>query len=143
MGTGYRVFLVNHADRLHRISQKRFEAFLDRRELILSPFIGQDKVRCANVVYQTDRRKPLAMIREEYFIVPLNADGMLDRARLDEGRSLLWQARSPLEGLQPVVQKYGPVIDCTRIFAEKRAQHECEWQPSLEVQAKIREAIFG
>ncbi len=64
MGTGYRVFLVDQGDQLHKISQKRFKDFLDRRELVLEPFIGQDKVRYANVVYETDRRKPSAIIHE-------------------------------------------------------------------------------
>ncbi|MCP3993816.1 MAG: hypothetical protein GY722_01955 [bacterium] len=143
MGTGYRVFLVDQDDQLHRISQKRFKDFFDRRELVLDPFIGQDKVRYANVVYETDRRKPSAIIHEEYFVLPLGADGMLDRVRLDEGRLLLWQSRSPLEGLEPVVRKDTSVVDGTRIFAEKRARHECEWQPSLELQTRIREAILG
>ena len=143
MGTGYRVFLVDQDDQLHKISQRRFEDFLNRQEFVLSPFIGQDKVRCANVVYETDRRRPSVIIHEEYFLLPLGGDGMLDRARLDDGRRLLWQARSPLEGLEPVVRKDGPVVDGTRIFAEKRVRHECEWRPSLELQTKIREAILG
>ena len=143
MGMGYRMFLVDEDDRPHRISHKRFKNFLDQREPVPGPFIGLDKARCASVFYETANRKPSAIIREEYFILPLCADGMLDRARLDEGRMLLWQARSPLEALKGVAPKDEGFFDGTRIFAEKRARHEIHWQPSLELQTKIREAIFG
>ncbi len=143
MGTGYRVFLVDQDDQLHKISQRRFNELVGGDKPVLIDFVGEDKVRCANVVYETDQRRPSRIIHEEYFLLPLDADGMLDRARLDEERMLLVQARSPLEGNKMIVRKEGSVIDGTRIFAEKRAKQENLWQPSHELQERIRKAVFG
>lgn len=144
MGRGYRVFLVDQDDQLHKISQKRFYDLFDRERgtTVLRPFIGEDKVRYVHVFYETARRKPSTILRIDYHILPLTADGTVDHVRKDEGLRLLLHARSVFEVDKSLVRREGSVVDGTRIFAEKRVRHEWEWQPSFELQQRIQEAVF-
>ncbi len=144
MGTGHRVFLVDDGDRLHRISQKRFDRFLykDRGESVPEPFIGQDKVRYVFVAYETEQRQPVAILHVDYGRLPLAADGMLDKVRSEEVLHLVGRTFSPLDG-DTWIRRRGSVVDADRIFAKKRLNHEWQWQPSVELEEELLEAIFG
>ncbi len=145
MGIGYRVFLVDESDRPQRISQKRFDELLNRERggRVPGPFVGQDTVRYANVVYETEHRRPVAVLREEYGILPLAADGRLDCARVDEMLQLVSRARTPMDGMKWAAPRRESVVDGNRRFAEKRLRHEWEWQPSAELWEELRAAVFG
>ncbi len=145
MGIGYRVFLVDESDRLHRISQRRFDELLDRERggRVLGAFVGKDKVRYALVVYETEDRRPVAVLHEEYGILPVAADGTLDGARSEEVLGLMGRARSPMDAARWVVRRRGSVVDGNRRFAEKRLRHEWEWWPSAELWEEILAAVFG
>ncbi len=144
MGTGYRIFLVDDDDRLHRISQKRFNRFLYKGcgESVPGSFIGQDKVRYVFIAYETERRKPVAILHVDYGRLPLAADGTLDKVRREEMLHLVGRTVSPLDG-DTWIRRQGSVVDADRIFAKKRLSHEWQWQPSVELEEELREAILG
>ncbi len=145
MRTGYRVFLVDQSDRLHKISHARFDALLGKepQESVPAAFIGEDRVRYAMAAYETHERKPVDMLRIDCGILPLDADGMLDESRKLEWMRLVGTAWSPLDDVLAVPRKSGTVIDGTGVFAEKRLRHEWQWQPSAEVERQIYQAVFG
>ncbi len=148
MGTGYRAFLVDRGDRLHRISQASFDRLAldpESMETIPDAFVGEDQVRYILAFYETYERKPSSLLHVDYGILPLTAAGTLDHNRRQERMRLIALARLPelpmLDGENAATR--GSVLDGTRVFAEKRLKHEWEWQPSDELQDSLHEAIFG
>ncbi|MEM1177743.1 MAG: hypothetical protein AAGM22_05330 [Acidobacteriota bacterium] len=141
MSKGYRVFLVDGKDDLHRISHKRFDALTGAGQTVPEHFLGYDKVRCVVVVYQTENRKPAELIQMDFDFIPLTSAGLVDTERNADRTSLLGQAFPLLDG----VDGAGPstIVDGRQRFAKKRLDHEWRWQPSDELYKKICEAVWG
>jgi len=79
MGLGYRIFLIDDNDSLYRLSNANFER-LNRGEAgeCLPQYAGK-RVRYAMVVLEVAGRKPLSIVRIEYYLMPFDAEGRIDR----------------------------------------------------------------
>ncbi|MFL6229147.1 MAG: hypothetical protein ACJ741_10240 [Pyrinomonadaceae bacterium] len=140
MGVGVRVFFVDSDDHLHRISVKRFEQLVLRKESSERfPEFAGERVRYALIIVEVEDRRPVAINRADYSILKLNDKGGLDTAEWDRRLQLAMNMMPPL---MPEA-KDSPVIDASSRFYKKRHEYEFLWQPSLEIVEAIKQAIFG
>jgi hypothetical protein len=96
-------------------------------------------VRYAEVAVELANRKPVAILRIEYFVLSFDSEGLIDLAEKRKGRRLAMEAypRFPSERESP------QVIHAGHRFAKKRYERVYKWKPKPEVEAAIIEAIFG
>ena len=139
MGTGFRIFLVDDDDSLHRLSMARYQRLRRREPGESLPQFAGKRVRCAMVVLEVAGRKPISMNRIDYYMLTFDDQGCLDTAELEK------EARLAVEVLPPYIDEEQPrrVIDARIHFAKKRYEHKFKWTPTPEIQAAIVSEIFN
>ena len=138
MGIGRRVFLVDDNDSLQRISVVRLTRLLhfDRRES--SQKYDEKRVRCAMVFVEVAGRQVLAIRNIDYFLLPLDDKGRINKKEWERGMRLgMDLLPSILDGEYPK-----QVINAQHRFAKRRYEHEFKWKPSRKVEEAIVAAIF-
>ena len=143
MGIGFRVFLIDDNDSLHRLPMARYERLLDGVPGERLPqFVGKRRVRCAMVYLEVEGRKPQSIIRIDYQIIPLDEQGRIDRSEQEKEMRLAFEFTSPLSSIFRE-ERPGKIFDARNQFAKKRYEQEFKWSPSPEIQEAIMTAIFG
>ena len=139
MGIGTRIFLIDENDSLHRISISRYNRIRnpdsDER---FTQYAGK-RMRCAMIFLEVEKKKPLSIIRTEYYYLPFDNKGRIDSAELEK------RIRLSLEIVPPIFEEQSPkkVLDAQSRFAKKRYKHEFQWTPNQEIETAIMTAIFG
>jgi len=138
MGIGIRVFLIDDNDTLYRISMARLDRLLhfDRRES-LHLYAGK-RVRCAMVVVEVEGRKVLVIRNVDYFLLPFDAKGRINREEWEKGLRLGMELLPPFLNDQHSKQ----IVDARHRFAKRRYEHEFKWKPSRKIEEAIVAAIF-
>ena len=139
MGTGYRVFLLDHNDQIEQIPRAQYERLLRREPSTqLLKFAGK-RVRCAFVVLDVEGHIPLSIQDISYSWLSLDADGRVDLRKREK------QMRLAMQTIQPLMEqdKEATLIDARCQFAKKQYEHEFKWMPTQDIQAAIVAAIFG
>ena len=140
MGTGFRIFLVDDDDSLHRLAMARYQRLRRREPGERLPQYAGKRVRCAMVVLEVAGRKPIRMIHIDYSMLTFDEEGRVDPAELEK------EARLAVEVLPPYIideEQSGRVIDARTHFAKKRYADEFKWTPTPEIQAAIVSEIFN
>jgi hypothetical protein len=139
MGIGTRIFLIEENDSLHRISISRYNKMrnLDSGECF-TQYAGK-RMRCAMIFLEVEKRKPLSVVRTEYYYLPFDNKGRIDSTETEK------QIRLSLEIVPPILEEQSPkkVLDAQSRFAKKRYKHEFQWTPNQEIETAIMTAIFG
>ena len=139
MGIGTRIFLIDENDSLHRISISRYNRIRnpdsDER---FTQYAGK-RMRCAMIFLEVENRKPLSVVRTEYYYLPFDNKGRIDSTETEK------QIRLSLEIVPPILEEQSPkkVLDTQSRFAKKRYKHEFQWTPNQEIETAIMTAIFG
>jgi hypothetical protein len=139
MGMGTRFFLVDDGDNVRRFPLSRFERL--RREdpkESLPEFAGK-RVRCAHAILELSGRKPVEMIRLEYFVLSFDSRGRLDRSERERAKELAVHMVPPYTN-QTAAET---VVDAKHHFAKKEYEDRYKWTPTPEIEAAIFDAIFG
>ena len=138
MGIGIRVFLIDDNDTLHRISIARLDRLLhfDRRES-LHLYAGK-RVRCAMVVLEVEGRQVLVIRNIDYFLLPFDAKGRINREEWEKGMRLGMDLLPPSFN----EEKSKQVINASHRFAKRRYEHEFKWRPSRRMEEAIVGAVF-
>ena len=108
MGTGFRIFLVDDDDSLHRLAMARYQRLRRRAPGESLPQYAGKRVRCAMVVLEVAGRKPISMIHIDYYMLTFDEEGRVDPAELEK------EARLAVEVLPPYIideEQSGRVID--------------------------------
>ena len=138
MGIGCRVFLVDDNDSLQRLSLARLERLLhfDGREN-LKQYAGK-RVRCAMIFLEVAGRQVLSIRNIDYFLLPFDAKGRINKKEWEKG------LRLGMELLPPLLNEEHPkqVINASHRFAKRRYEHEFKWKPSRKVEDAIMAAVF-
>ena len=138
MGTGIRVFLVDENDSLQRLSLARLDRLLhfDQRESL--PQYAEKRIRCAMVFLQVAGSQVLAIRNVDYFWLPFDAKGRINRKEWEKG------VRLGMDLLPPLFNEKNPkqIINASHRFAKRRYEHEFKWKPSRKVEEAIVAAIF-
>ena len=139
MGMGFRIFLIDDNDSIHRLSIARFERLLrhDPGEDLAQ--YARKRVRCAIVLLEMIRRKPVAINHIDYPTLLFDVNGFIDAGELEKAAGLVVETlSSPTE-----TQLQEKIIDARGCFAKERYEHEFKWTPTQEIQESILTAIFG
>ena len=137
MGVGLRIFVVNDDNSLLPLSLKKYEGLLQRDPEICFPLYADKRVRYAEVTIEFENRRPIDVLRMEYFIMHFDSKGRLkDTAK--NNKKLLGVNLVPAISLKndPVV------IDAQHLFAKKRFDHQFRWRPTPEIKTAILKAVF-
>jgi len=68
MGVGLRIFIVNDDNSLERLALTRYERLMRRDPDISFPQYSGKRVRYAEVAIELENRKPVEILRMEYFM---------------------------------------------------------------------------
>ncbi len=138
MGISIRVFLVDDNDYLQRLPLARLERLLhfDRKEGL--PQHAGKRIRCAMVFLQVAGRQVLSIRNVDYFLLPFDAKGRINKKEWEEGVRLGMELMPPL----PNEQHAKKVVDARHRFAKRRYEHKFKWKPSRRVEETIVGAIF-
>ena len=137
MGVGLRIFIVNDDNSLERLALKKYERLMQRDPDISFPQYAGKRVRYAEVAVEFENRKPVEILRMEYFIMQFDAKGQIDGTVQDDIMSL------GVNLTPPIYFKNDPVvIDAQHRFAKKRFDHQFRWKPTPEIEMAILKAIF-
>ena len=136
MGLGMRIFIVKDDGSLERIPFGRYNRLLQRHpNERLFQYAGQ-RARCAVIVVESINRRPVEILKCQYSYLSFDSDGMLKKN--GEG-----EAKLAMDMLEPVIiERAKQVVDARHKFARKRYAWEYGWDPSSEMEAAIRMAIF-
>jgi len=137
MGIGCRVFLVDD-DCIQWISMARFDRLLHFDRVESLPLYAGKRVRFAMVFVDVAGRQVLAISHIDYFLIPLNVKGQIDKKEWEKRIRLGMELLPPLNDEQYPKQ----VIDAQHRFAKRRYEHEFKWKPSRKVEEAIVAAIF-
>ncbi|RPJ16639.1 MAG: hypothetical protein EHM37_01845 [Deltaproteobacteria bacterium] len=138
MGLGMRIFIVKNDGSLERLPVGKYNRLLrhDSNERLLQ-YAGK-RVRCAVIVVESKDRIPVEIVKSQYSYLLFDSNGRL-LMEWDEK-----EARLAMDMLEPVTADIDKqVVDARHKFARKRYAREYLWQPSSEIEAAIRKAIFG
>jgi len=139
MGIGCRVFLIDDNDALQRISMSRLDRLLhfDRRES-LQQYAGK-RVRCAMVFLEVAGRQVFSIRNVDYFLLPFDDKGRIDKKEWEKGMRLGMELLPPLSDGQHPKQ----VINASHRFAKRRYEHEFKWKPSRKVEEAIVTTVLS
>jgi len=137
MGLGMRIFIVKNDDSLERLPFGRYNRLLQRHPSErLFQYAGK-RVRCVVIVLESINRKPVDILKCQYSYLSFDSNGMLKKGGERE-------VKLAMDMLEPVIiERAKQVVDARHKFARKRYAREHRWEPSLEIEAAIRKAIFG
>ena len=138
MGTGVRVFLIDDNDSLQRISMVRLDGLLRFKPGESLPAHAGKRVRCAMVFLDVLRRKVLDIKHTDYFLIPFDAKGRIDKKAWEKGIRLAMELMP--SGLKEQYPR--SIIDARHRFIKRRYEHEFKWKPNRKVEEAIVAAIF-
>jgi hypothetical protein len=139
MGIGCRILLIDENDSFHRIPMSRLERLLhfDRGESL--PHFGGKRVRFARVFLEVAGRQVLSIRNVDYFLLPFDAKGRINKREWEKGMRL------GMDLLPPLFNEENPkqVINASHRFAKRRYEHEFKWKPSRKVEEAIVHSVFS
>ena len=138
MGLGLRLYIVNDDGSLVRIPWARYERVLKRDPKERFPQYAGQRVRCVEVVLELENRKPIAIRRIDYFLLPFDARGRVDAAEQKREMKLALNLLS----LPDFPDEPRKVINASHRFAKRRLEHLFKWMPGKTIESAILEAIF-
>ena len=86
-------------------------------------------------------RKPVGILRLQYYVMYFNQEGQLDISELERAHRLSSAMWPPLGGLPE--EKNPVVIDASHRFAKKQYDHRYRWEPTAENERALMVVIFG
>jgi hypothetical protein len=137
MGVGLRIFIVNDDNSLKRLPLKKYEGLMKRDPEISFPQYADKRVRYAEVAIEFENRKPVEILRMEYFIMHFDSKGRIEGTVEDDIRSIGVNLIPPI-----YFEKDPVVIDAQHHFAKKRFDHQFRWKPTPETEMAILQTIF-
>jgi hypothetical protein len=138
VGIGIRVFLIGDDESLQRLSMARLDRLLRFEPGEHLPQHAGKQIRCAMVILQVTGKQPVAIRHIDYFLIPFDAKGRLNKKEWERG------IRLAMEIMPSVLKEQHPkgVIESQHRFAKRRYDHEFKWKPSRKVEEAIVAAIF-
>ena len=138
MGFGFRIFLINEADKITRIPATRFDRIRDRDSKESLPQYKNSRIRYAMVILELENRQPISIARIDYGYLVFDSEGRVHQKFLDtEGQVAISMMPSiPLPG------KPENIVHASDRFAQKRFKDEFTWTPSFELEQELIKKSF-
>ena len=129
-----RIFMIDQANHLSRLSGSRFAAMLSESSAHPIPQFAARRVRGAEAVVEQAHRRPVKVIRMVYFMLSFNERGVLD------ADALMRQAAAALDTVLPQTRSNGStVLDAQSRFVVSGGR----WKPTPALEAELRAAALG
>ena len=134
-----RIFIVNDDDSLRRLPNAKYERMLNRdpKEPLMQ--YADKRIRYASVIFETENRRPVKIIRIEYSYLFFDSEGFIDSKEREKEIRL---------GMD-MIPSYGDaresrrVIDAQHKFAKRRYKNQYLWTPSRELEVAIVDAVLS
>ncbi len=138
MGTGFRIFLIDENDNLQRFPMTRLNRLLRFQPEERFPQYAGKQIRCAMVMLEVDGKEPLGIRHTDYFLIPFDGKGRVNKKEWEKG------IRLAMELLPPILDEHHPkgVIEAQHRFAKRRYDHQVKWKPSRKIEDAIMDQIF-
>jgi len=88
---------------------------------------------------ELDQRRPVEILRMEYFVMTFDSEGRIDHAERDRESRLAMDVLPPYD----VDQENGNVVDARHVFAKRRYDNRYRWTPSPKMERTIMKVVFG
>jgi hypothetical protein len=139
MGLSLRIFLVNDDDSLKRLPLAKYRRMLRHKSRDFLQDYANKRVRYVMVVLDLLDREPVEILRIDYAFLKFDSKGRVDQSEKKK------EARMAMESLSSMgeEQESEHLIDARHLFARKRYSDRYKWEPRLELEAKIVDAVFG
>lgn len=138
MGFGFRIFLIDEADKIIRIPATRFDRIRDRDLKESLPQYKNSRIRYAMVILDIENRKPISMARINYGYMVFDSKGRVDQKFLDAEGQVAVGMMPPI----PLPGEPANVVHASDKFAQKRFKDEFVWTPSFELEQAIIKKAF-
>jgi hypothetical protein len=102
------------------------------------PHFGGKRVRCVRVFLELAGRQVLAITHIDYFLLPFDSKGQINKKEWEKGMRLGLELLPSLLNDQHTKQ----IVDARHRFAKRRYEHEFKWKPTRKVEEAIVAAIF-
>ena len=138
MGFGFRIFLVDEADKIIRIPATRFDRIRDRDPKESFPQYKNSRIRYAMVILELENRKPISIARIDYGYLAFGSEGRVDQKFLDAESLTAVNMIPPIRfpGESP------NIVHAGNRFAAKRFKNEFTWLPTTELEQTICDEAF-
>jgi len=117
----------------------KYERLMRRDSDERPPEYAEKRVRYAEVIVELDQRRPVEILRMEYFVMTFDSEGRIDHAERDRESRLAMDVLPPYD----VDQENGNVVDARHVFAKRRYDNRYRWTPSPKMERTIMKVVFG
>lgn len=138
MGFGFRIFLIDEADKIIRIPATRFDRIRDRDPKESFPQYKNSRIRYAMVILELENRKPISIARIDYGYLAFDSEGRVDQKFLDAENLTAVSMIPPI----PFPGESPNIVHAGNKFAEKRFKNEFTWLPTSELEQTICDEAF-
>jgi hypothetical protein len=142
MGLALRLLLLDQADRIYRLSFKRFERMREESKLWPLPQFAGERLRGSEVAVELIGRKPTRVIRMTFDVFTFDREGCLDSEALRRhqfARLASWQSEyfepHPHTDRSPAAN----VVDAKQLFSDRGGR----WVPSIALLHALDDAALG
>lgn len=138
MGFGFRIFLIDEADKIIRIATARFDRLRDRDPKESLAQYKNSRIRYAMVILELENRKPISIVRVDYGYLALDFEGRVDKKFLDTESMTAVSMIPPI----PLPGESPNIVRASDKFAERRFKNEFTWSPTPELEQSICNEAF-
>jgi len=129
-----RIFIIDQANHLSRLSGSRFAAMLSDPSAQPIPQFAARRVRGTETVVEQAHRRPVKVIRMVFFMLTFNQRGVLD------ADALMRQAAAAFDTVQPQTRSKGStVLEAQSRFVVSGGR----WKPTPALEAELRAVALG
>ena len=140
MGISTRHFIYEEdSGRLIKITNLKFEKFFNIDSSFSLKEYSNKTIKYITVIVENVNRKPVQIIKTHYGILKIDSNGRVDKDFRDE---LDRDAMSMMSSVLPSLNIPENVIDSTSDFAKEKYKNIYTWNPSSELEEKIKNMIF-
>jgi hypothetical protein len=137
MGFAYRKFIVNDDGTLTKLRSTIFDRLLRDPQHHFMPALAGKRVRMADIIVQLEDRRPIRVVRREYFIVSFDEAGRLDTTRFLKQQWAL--VESALDPVLAAPNDKDRILDAASRFIAQGGR----WQPQAVLAQRIDDAALG
>jgi hypothetical protein len=138
MGLTVWILTINDDDSIRRLPLAKYERLMNRDSIERIPEYAEKRVRYAEVALDLEQRKPVEILRIEYFLMTFDSTGRIDRAERDKESQLAMDVLPTCY----LNKENGNVVDARHVFAKRQYDHRYRWTPTPEMEQKILDFVF-
>ena len=134
-----RHFFVIEGDKILRVSNAKFSRLLKGASDEKTENFAGKRIRTAEIVVELLNRKPVKVIRANYFYLHFDKKGIVDYDRFISDGSIVANAGLPLLFSE---KEENNIINAEQEFYKRRRDHAVWWKPNMLLERNILDAAI-